>query len=335
MQRLIAILSLTLAGAAFAQPAEYKLDASGNWAAVPGPAPSADQAVMNKATALVVAENKPGEAKSLLNQWIEDHATTESPHLAEAYRLRGDAKWAAGNEYKALYDYEIVIRDFAATQEFAKACERELDIAIRYVNGLKRKFLGMRVYNAEDVGEELLVRTAERMPGSRLGERALIELADYYYRDRDLKMAALACEKFVENYPRSSYASHAKRQRIYASIGMFKGPNYDAAGLNDARILIEEYSKEDPIGAQRADLSDVMLAKIDESTAAQKLEKARFYIRRGDPVSARATLRRLVADHPRSVAAATGLELMQSKGWALPKKGVTMPAMPETGETGK
>ena len=326
MKRLAAILALSLSVAAFGQPAEFKLDASGNWASVPSAAPSADQAVMYRAKSLL-AEDKPAEAKRLLSDWITDHAITESPQLAEAYRLRGDAKIAGGNEYKALYDYEVVATDFAATQEFTLAIERELEIAIQYVNGLKRRFLGMRIYGAEDVGQELLVRTAERMPGSRLGERAIIELADYYYRDRDLKTAAIAYAKLVENYPRSSYASHAKQRRIYSSIGLFKGPNYDAAGLNDGRVLIEEYVKEDPVGAQRADLSDAMLAKIDESTAAQRLEKARFYLRRGDPVSARATLRRLVTDHPRSVAAATGMQLMQSKGWELPKKPET-PAAP-------
>jgi outer membrane protein assembly factor BamD (BamD/ComL family) len=325
------ILVLAIAATSQAQPAEFKLDASGKWSAVAGPAPSVDQATINNAKTLL-AEDKPGQAKAVLNTWIDDHQTSESPLLAQAYLLRGDAKTADGNEYKALYDYEVVAKDYAATQEFAKAVERELDIAVRYVNGLKRRFLGMRVFNAEDVGEELLVRTAERMPGSRLGERALIELADYYYRDRDLKMAALACEKFVENYPKSSYTSHAKQQRIYASIGMFKGPNYDAVGLNDAKVLIEEYAKEDPVGAQRADLSESMLAKIDESTAAQQLEKTRYYIRRGDPVSARATLRRLVTEHPRSVAAASGEQLMASKGWELPKKPEPMPPPPKEGE---
>lgn len=325
MRRTFALIAcLCLAADAVAQPVEMKFDASGRWTPVEAAAPSPDQAVMDKARTYL-AEDKPTYAKSLLNTWIDKNEFSESSYLAEAYLLRADAKTAAGSEYRALYDYEVVCKDFPATREFVKAVERELEIGIRYVNGYKRKFLGMRITNAEDVGEELLVRTTERMPGSRLGERALIELVDYYYRDRDLKMTQVACQKFVELYPRSSLVTHAKQQRIFASVGLFKGPNYDASGLVDAKVLIEDYVKEDPIGAQRVDLSDALLAKIDESLAAQKLERARYYLKRGDPVSARASLRRVCADHPKSVAATTAMQIMESKKWALPPKPIGMP----------
>ena len=327
MVRRAFILLAVLASSALAQPQEMTLNAAGEWVPVTGAARSADAMVMDEARSLL-AQDKPSSAKYLLSTWLEKNATSESPHLAEAYLLRADAKTAAGNEYKALFDYEIVTKDFAATQEFVRAVERELDIGIRYLNGLDRRFLGMRLINAEDIGEELMVRTAERMPGSRLGERAVIELADYYYRIRDLKMAALAYEKFVQLFPRSQHVSRARQQRIFASIGLFKGPNYDAAGLADAKVLIEDYAKDDPIGAQRANLSDALLAKLDESMAAQKLEKARFYLRRSDPVSARATLRRLIKDHPQSVAAGTGEQLMTTRGWEVPKKPAPAVAVP-------
>jgi hypothetical protein len=67
-------------------------------------------------------------------------------------------------------------------------------------------------------------------------------------------------------------------------------------------VLIEEYAATDPIGAQRAGLSDAMIARLDESAAAQILEKAKWYMTRGDPVGARSSLRRLIAKHPQTVA---------------------------------
>ena len=327
IRQAMAIL-LMLGSFARAQPSEMTLDAKGEWVPVPAPARSADAMVMDQARTLIAAE-KPSKARNILDKWLDANSRSESAHVAEAYLLRADAKTANGNEYRALYDYEIVAKDFAATEEFVKAVERELDIGIRYLNGYRRRWLGMRIVNAEDVGEELLVRTAERMPGSRLGERAVIELADFYYRTRDLKMAALAYEKFVQLYPGSQYISRARQQRIFASIGLFKGPDYDAAGLADAKVLIEDYARDDPLGAQRANLSDALLAKLDESIAAQKFERAKFYIRRGDPVSARATLRRLLTGHPQSVAASEGEKLMKSKGWEIPKAPVETPPEPD------
>lgn len=324
-----AAIVLALTTTTLAQPAEFKLDASGKWVPIPAATASADKAVMDKARTLL-AQDRPSEAKSILTTWIEQNERTDSQFLAEAYLLRGDAKTAGGNEYRALYDYEAVTKDFTGSAEFAKAVERELEIGIRYVNGLRRRFLGVRTVDARSVGEELLVRTHERMPGSRLGERAFIELADYYYRSRDLKEAAITYDLFLQNYPKSAYALRARQQRIYASIGQFRGPNYDAASLTDARVLIEDYAKDDPLGAQRADLTDALLAKLDESQAAQKLEKARFYFRRGDPVSARATLRRLIKDHPQTVAAATGYQIMREHNWELPQAASVKPDSPAT-----
>src|SRR5690606_32200410 len=117
--------------------------------------------------------------------WLEEHEQSDSPLLAQAFLLRGDAVLASGNEYRALYDYERVIIDFPGSPEYARAVERELEIGIRYLHGLRRKLWGIRFAGATDVGEELLVRVQERMPGSALAERAGIELADFYYRTRD------------------------------------------------------------------------------------------------------------------------------------------------------
>lgn len=327
--RLIAIIALVACSLAQAQPAEMTLTPTGEWVVKEAPPPTGDAKVMADARALL-ADGKARQARRMLTAWIERNSLEESPYLPEAYVLRADAKTAAGSEYKALYDYEVVIKEFAATQEYVKAVERELEIGIRYLNGLKRHFLGMRIVNAEDIGEELLVRTAERMPRSRLGERAVLELADYYYRTRDLEMAALAYEIFVQLFPRSQHVSRARQQRIFASIGRFKGPNYDALGLADAKVLIEEYAQDDPMGARRANLSDALLAKLDESMAAQILEKARFYTRRGDPVAARSALRRLIKSHPSSVAAVEADRMMRERGWTMPVKPAA-PAPPAPG----
>ena len=238
----VAWVILVLCAAAHAQPSEMVLGPDGRWTAVERPPPTGDAKVMADARSLL-ADGKARQARRMLDDWIEKNELEDSPYLVEAYLLRADAKTASGREHRALYDYEKVITEYAATPEYVRAVERELEIGIRYLNGLRRHFLGLRLTKAEDIGEELLVRTAERMPRSRLGERALLELADYYYRSRELKMAAMCYEIFVQLFPRSEHAPRARQQRIFARIGTFKGPNYDAAGLADARVLIEERSK--------------------------------------------------------------------------------------------
>jgi hypothetical protein len=180
---------------------------------------------------------------------------------------------------------------------------------------MKRKWLGMRIMSAEDIGEELMVRIQERLPGSRLAETSALELADYYYQDRDLKMAADAYEVFVKTFPNSEQVSFAKERRIYANIARFQGPDYDASSLTDARVLIEDFEKDDPAAARRAGLSDALIARLDESTAAHLLQKAKWYLKRGDLVSTRYVLWRLVAKQPQTVAARQALKMLEEHHW--------------------
>ena len=81
-------------------------------------------------------------------------------------------------------------------------------------------------------------------------------------------------------------------------------------------------------------MSDALAARLDESIAAQKLEKARWYFKQGDDVSARFTLNRLRRSHPRTVAATIAYDLLLERGWvkdqsAEPAK-PTNPAAPES-----
>lgn len=320
---------LAAVAGARAQETEYRLDASGEWKRAEAAPRNADEAVIAKAREQL-ANDQPGKARRTLRDWIEANRKSESPLLPQAYVLRGDARTADRDEYEALYDYETVCIEYPGTEEFVKAVERELEIAIRYVNGYRRKFLGLRINAAGDVGEELLVRVQERLPQSRVAERAGIELADYYYRNRELALASLAYDLFVQNFPRSRFADRARVQRIFAEIGRYKGPEYDGSGLADAKVLIQDYAQVNPINAQREGLTDALLSRLDESSAEQLLVRAKWYLRRNDPVSARATLRRLVAAYPRTLAAEAGMEILDKNEWTYAKAATTPMAPPPT-----
>ncbi len=309
------IIALTLcAGLAQAQSQTFELDDTGDWIQTAEPEPGSPEAIIGEARRLL-ADGKPGRARDLVGKWIEDNEFSGSPWLPEAYLVRADAKNEAGNEYKALYDYETVILEYPGSEAFAIAVERELDIGMRYLNGLRRKWLGLRIENSTTVGQELLVRVQERMPGSRLAERAGIELADYYYRIGDMKLAAEAYEIFLVNYPNSQYRKRAMQQQIYASIARYKGPDYDATPLVEASYLIEDFVAQYPADAERAGISEALVTRIDESRAASRLENAEWYLYVGDEDSARFTLERMIENYPSTVAASKARQIFEERGW--------------------
>jgi outer membrane protein assembly factor BamD (BamD/ComL family) len=327
-----------LSGTAIAQTRSFVLDDSGEWVAQPEPDRSSDEKTYDAARRLL-AEGRAAQARSMASSWIDRNERTENPMMVKFYLLRGDARLASGDEYKALFDYEELIAQFPNSEEFSTAVEREMGIGISYLNGLRRKFLGLRVAGASHVGEELLMRTQERLPGTETAERANMELAAYYYRVRELRLASEAYDIFLRNYPRSDKRREAMLRQIYANLARFKGPKYDAAGLTEARVLIDRFVAQYPADGERAGLGDALVTRIDESQGEQMLDTARWYLKRGDPRAARLTIERLLVNHPQTIAARRGIELSRERGWSdaeaqlevLPNEGKA-PQGPEAGD---
>ncbi len=305
---------------AIAQSREYTLDASGQWVEVKAPDPGTDAAVIAEAR-VALASGKPSVAKELLSDWLERAGSLKSPYAAEGYLLRGDAKLAEGREEAAIRDYEQLVTLFPSSEHFVTALEREFEIANTYLDGRRRKVLGVRIDSGVPVAEAIIYRIGLRLPNSRLLERALLALGDFYFRDRDLKMAIQAYDVFAAMFPRSEYVSLAKQRRIYATIAMVKGPRYDASPYRDAIVLTREFAEQFPREAEEKGLSDALEVRLVESIAQQRLQTARFTMKRGDDVGARYILNRIIRDTPETAAAARAIEILKDKGWAVSKPG--------------
>lgn len=304
-----------LARTAVAQISEYKLGEDGQPVKTREAAPDSDEAFIDSARAML-AGDRASECLKVMNDWIEKNEFSDNAWLPEAYLIRGDARVALNDEYEALYDYEKIIKDYTAAPQFPLALDREYAIARKYVRGMKKKWwFGWRVEDARILGEEMLIRVNERIPSSVLAEKAMMELADFYYRERDLKLAAEAYDIFLTNFPQSELRERAMQQRVYSYIARFKGPEYDASGLIEAKALIQQYSGKYPLESEQAGLSDALVARIDESAAAQLYNTAEWYIKKDDPVSARLTLKRLIQAHPGTVSATRAVEFMLAQGW--------------------
>lgn len=295
----------------------YELTANGEWEVTQQPVDGTDAGTMNLARRQI-AEGRGDLARLTLNEWLSVNERTDNPFVPEAVYLRGCAKLVRGHEWKALYDFERLVRDFPASEFFSRALQKELDIARLYLNGRRKPAFGsfLRIDSGTPYGEEICLRINERLPGSRLAEEATLVLADYYYRERELKMAVEVYDSFLRIFPRSEYRQLAMQRRIFANIAQFKGPSYDGRVLIDAKYQVEDFKQEFPRKAEELGLSDAVVARLDESSAQQMLTTAKWYIRRDDDVSARLTLSRLVRRHPRSAAAQDALTIIEEKGWA-------------------
>lgn len=285
---------------------QYRLADDDTWVETQTPDPSAPEGQI-AAARRALARGQAERAEHLATQWIARYE--QHPLLAEAYVIRGDALMARRDYYEALYDYEYVARMFSGSEAFVTALERELEIAQLFAGGMKRKLWGMRIVDASDEAEELLILVQERLPGSRLAEEAGMALGDFYFSRRQMDLAAEMYAIYIENYPHSEQIDKARKRRIYAHLASFKGPQFDAVGLYEARARLRELKVVAPATAQQMG-ADALLTRIDESDACKLLETARWHLRTGDVIATELTIRRLVRDYPRSVAAADAMRLI-------------------------
>ena len=273
-----------------------------------------DEAYIREAWAILLG-GEPGRAKRLLSQWLRENRNLGNQWTPLALLVRGDAKVALDDEYEALYDYEEIARNYPGSPEFVKAAERELEIAVDYIEGKRRKFLGLRITNARRDGEELLVRIAERLPGSQLAERAMLELGAHYRRTGEFGLARDVYGIFLEAFPTSTFYRVVLLARIEATFAQYNGPQYDGSGLIETQELLNVYEARYPGDLEVQAELDALRVRIDESQGQQMLETAKVYLLRDEKASARYVLRRLLGDHPRSTAAQDALEILRERGW--------------------
>lgn len=311
---LFVVVVLALAGPALGQRAQLELSQEG-WEAAQSLEPiDEDEAYIREAWATLLGGNA-NEAKRMLSQWLRENRNRGNPWTPLALLVRGDAKVALDDEYDALYDYEEIARNYPGSPEFVKAAERELEIAVDYIEGKRRKFLGLRITNARRDGEEILVRIAERLPGSQLAERAMLELGAHYRRTGEFGLARDVYGIFLEAFPTSTFYRVVLLARIEATFAQYNGPQYDGSGLIETEELLDVYEAKYPGDLEVQAELDALRVRIDENQGQQLLGMAKVYLLRDEKASARYVLRRLLSDHPRTTAAEEGLDILRERGW--------------------
>lgn len=291
--------SLLLAAQHAVAQDEYTLTDEDTWTAKPAEDLSASQQELRLAR-LALAEGDNVRAENLINRWLKRYK--RDPLVPEAHLIRGDALFARNEPYEALFDYEAVARLYPGSEAFVLALQRELEIGTMFLNGTKRKIWGLRIFDATDDAQEILIRVQERLPGSRLAEQAGMTLADYYFKERRIGLATDAYLLFIELYPNSPEVTKARKRLIYCYLASFKGPQWEATKLYDARARLSELMAREPAVAEQVGATGLLL-RIDEADALRMLTTARWYLRVSDPISAERVIRKMVKLYPRTVAA--------------------------------
>jgi outer membrane protein assembly factor BamD len=284
---------LALAAPLGAAPPGWELR-NGSWVPIVQP----DSSTPDGQVAQMIKDLDANDTKKVIadaKQWIK--ANKKNPLMPQVLLLQGDAEVARGNKYKALYPYEDLLNNYPTTDLYIPTLQREFTIAQAFLQGYKRKFLGMRILPVEDDAVELLDRIQDRQRGSPLAERAGILVADYFYNQGKFKEAVDAYNDFLRRYPYSQYVRKAEIRRAESSLGNFRGVLFDFTPLYDARERLAAIAQAYPQTSEELQVRAID-DRIYQLEGAKELEIARYYWRAGRKHAAAYYYRRVIANWP-------------------------------------
>jgi outer membrane protein assembly factor BamD len=277
---LLGILAVTAANAQTTRTWELR---NGDWAEVLAQATSqpttapAEEPVLDRAEQLLAQGNfRP--ARKMLVVWIKAHKERGTALRDRCLFLLGDAFFQSDDRIKAYYYYDELMDEYPESPLFQRALQKQYEIADAYLNGYKRIFLFMRILDSSDEAVEMMYRVRQRAPGSPLAERALLRTADYYFNDRDYDLASDVYGIYIQDYPQSPQVPRVKLRKAFAALAQFRGVNFEATNIIDARLQLVAIQNEYPELAEENNVQTV-IEQIDSAFAKKLIETAQYYER--------------------------------------------------------
>jgi outer membrane assembly lipoprotein YfiO len=275
---LIALLPLSAASLCFGQKKVWEYE-NGKWPQITqaAPQPVSDPEI-DRAEGYL-ARGAPSTGRAILLAWEKHHK--DSPVRDRAIYLIAQSYYDEDERILSFYYLDEVMDEYPESRLFYVALARQYQIADEYLNGHKRKFLGMAILSAEDEAIEMLYRIQQRSPGSDLAQRALLRTADYYYNSAQYDFAGDAYASFVKSFPRSPDVARARLRQAFSSLAQFRGLKFDPTPIIDARAQLLDIKRDYPDLASEEHVSDAV-DRIDSAFASKLLVTGEFYQRTGE-----------------------------------------------------
>ena len=243
-------------------------------------------------------------------------ANPASPDRDRGLYTIARALYGYGNRIKSYYYCDELLDSYPESDYWAQALQLQYRIADQYLDGYKRRWLGVPMFYAKEEGIEMLYRIRNRAPGSPLAEKALLRTADHYRFDGQFDFAADAYAFYARQYPRSPMTPRARLWGAYCSLAQFRGVRFDATPVIDAREQLRSIAAAYPDLAKEEGI-DSILQRIDAAFAKKLYTTATFYRRTDEPGAAAYTYKYLIKAYPEAPEAERAkIWLAQLPAWA-------------------
>jgi outer membrane protein assembly factor BamD len=172
--------------------------------------------------------------------------------------------------------YRGLMETFPQTQHFQEAIEAQFRIGEIYLNGKKKKILGVPVGSTMDDAVEMFAAIVRSAPYGRYTARAQYDIGRAREKEGSADLAIDAYQSVVEKFPNDPLAVDAQYQIGYIWLSATRAGTYDPDAADRARTAFQDFLFRYPKSEKAAQARE-NLALLDHRLVKGSLEIAKYY----------------------------------------------------------
>ena len=181
-----------------------------------------------------------------------------------------------GDLLKAAAIYRGLMETFPQTQHFQEAIEAQFRIGEIYLNGKKKKILGVPVGSTLDSAVEIFAAIVRSAPYGRYTARAQYDIGRAREKEGAADLAIDAYQSVVEKFPNDPLAVDAQYQIGYIWLAATRAGTYDPDAADRARTAFQDFLFRYPKSEKAAQARE-NLVLLDHRLVKGSLEIAKYY----------------------------------------------------------
>jgi hypothetical protein len=198
--------------------------------------------------------------------------------------VKAELLFGAGKFEKAFMSYETFLNKFSESPFYEVAIDRQFAIGTAYLQGRKKKVLGIFRISGLEEGAKVMEKIADRAGNSPIAVKALVSVAETYEKkstEGGFEEAYQQWSVIWGRWPNGEVAKDALLGMARCQHAAYGGPLFDSSSLISARGYYERFKLIYPEDAKRLNI-DERLKLIDEQIAYKKFNIGKYYQRTQD-----------------------------------------------------
>ena len=194
----------------------------------------------------------------------------------KAQRKIGVLLERGGQNDKAYDAYATYLQKYPKGDDFESAVESMFKIGKMFLEGEKRKVLGVKLAASMDRAKEMFDGIVKRAPFSKWAPLAQFNIGQALEKQGKYGEAIAAYTIVTTRYPTDAIADDAQYQIGYVRLVEFRGGSYDQAGANKAREAFEDFVNRYP-DSEKVPQAQENIKQLQGGAATGQLGIAKFY----------------------------------------------------------